>query len=276
MSDPTKFDFKSSGDSVAQAYEELLVPRMFEPWSKLLLSEAKLSAGESVLDVACGPGTVARSASTMVGPTGNVTATDISPPMLDVARSKKQAPNSAPIEYVESPAHPLKAQDASFDLTVCQQGLQFFPERVEALKEMARVTQPDGRIAIAVWGSTKQNPFIEELHAALLENLPAEIADMMKAPFSLHDTEELVVLAQQAGLKNTVIKSFTLPLVFEGGIDQAMRFLEATPLAPQIMALPSEQQTQLAASLRSRLSQFMNGNEVQSTTVSNIMIGRIQ
>ena len=53
---------------MAQAYEELLVPRMFEPWCKLLLSEAQLSSGESVLDVACGPGTVARMASTTVGP----------------------------------------------------------------------------------------------------------------------------------------------------------------------------------------------------------------
>ena len=156
MSDPAEFDFKTSGNSVAQAYEELLVPRLFVPWAKLLLSEAKLSSGESVLDVACGPGTVARMASEWVGPKGRVIATDISPPMLDLARAKPQASNSAPIEYVESPAHPLKTKDASFALTVCQQGLQFFPERVEALKEMARVTQPGGRIAVAVWGSLKQ------------------------------------------------------------------------------------------------------------------------
>ena len=256
-------------------YEELLVPRIFKPWSNILLSEARLSSGESVLDVACGPGTVARTASEMVGPAGKVTATDISPPMLDVARAKPQAPNSAPIEYVESPAQPLKVEDASFALTVCQQGLQFFPERIDALKEMARVTQPGGRIAIAVWGSVEQNPIFRELHAALRENLPAEIADLMKAPFSLHDTEELIVLAQQAGLKNTVIKSLTLPLVFEGGIEQALRMLEATPLAPQIAKLPMEQQTKLAASLRSRLKQFENGTECQSTTVSNIMIGQL-
>lgn len=274
MSDPSKFDFKTSGNRVAQVYEELLVPRIFKPWSNILLSEARLSSGESVLDVACGPGTVARTASEMVGPAGKVTATDISPPMLDVARAKPQAPDSAPIEYVESPAHPLKVEDASFDLTVCQQGLQFFPERVEALKEMVRVTQPDGRIAIAVWGSVEQNPIFRELHAALRENLPAEIADLMKAPFSLHDTEELIVLAQQAGLKNTVIKSLTLPLVFEGGIEQALRMLEATPLAPQIAELPMEQQTKLAESLRSRLNQFVDGAECQSTTVSNIMIGK--
>lgn len=274
MSDPAKFDFKTSGNPVAQAYEELLVPRMFEPWSKLLLSEAQLSPGESVLDVACGPGTVARMASEMVGPKGKVTAADISPPMLDVARAKPQAPNSAPIEYVESPAHPLKAKDASFALTVCQQGLQFFPEKVEALKEMVRATQPGGRIAIAVWGSLSQNPIIGEIHAALQETLPSHIADLMKAPFSLPDSEELIALAQEAGLRNTEVKTLSLPLVFEGGIDQAARLLEATPLTPQIAELPGEQQTALAASIRSRLKQFDNGSQCQSTTVSNIMIAK--
>jgi len=88
MPDPTKFDFSNSGNSVPQAYEELLVPRMFTPWAKLLLTEAKLSPGESLLDVACGPGTVALMASGMTGPNGKVTATDISPPMLNIARSR--------------------------------------------------------------------------------------------------------------------------------------------------------------------------------------------
>ena len=274
MSDPAKFDFKNSGDAVAQVYEELLVPRIFVPWAKLLLTEAKLSSGETVLDVACGPGTVARMASETVGPKGKVIATDISPPMLDIARAKPHSPNGVPIEYVESPAHPLKVDDASFDVTVCQQGLQFFPERVEALKEMARATRPGGRMAVAVWGSLEQCPIWGEIYAALQETVPSHIADMMKAPFSLHDSEELIALAQEAGLRNTEVKSLSLPLIFEGGIDQATRLLEATPLAPQIAELPMEEQMELAASLRSRLNQFVSGTECQSTTVSNIMISR--
>ena len=275
MSDPTKFDFKSSGDSVAKAYEELLVPSLFQPWARLLLSEAKLSSGESVLDVACGPGTVAHMASQIVGPEGKVTAADISPPMLSIARAKPQAPDSAPIEYVESPAHPLKAKDNSFALTVCQQGLQFFPERVEALKEMARVTQPGGRIALAVWGSLQQCPIMGELHAALSENLPSEIADMMKAPFSLHDPAELTALAEEAGLKQFEVRSVSLPIVFEGGIEQALRLLEATPLAPQIAGLPTEQQNDLAKSTRSRMKQFVRNTQLQSSNVSNLLVSKI-
>ncbi len=274
MSDPTQFDFKNSGHSVPKVYEELLVPRLFVPWGKLLLSEAKLSSGESVLDVACGPGTVARLASERVGPKGRVTAADISPPMLDIARSKPHPPGGAPIEFVESPASPLKVEDASFDLTVCQQGLQFFPERVEALKEMARATRPGGRIAVAVWGSLQQNPLIGEIYAALKDTLPATIADLMKAPFNLYDTEDLAALAQEAGLKNVEVKTHSLPLAFEKGVGQAVRILDATPLAPQIAALSSGEQEALVEKLQARLSRFLIGEECRSSAVSNILISQ--
>ena len=275
MTDPTKFDFKNAGNSVAQIYEELLVPRVFEPWANLLLTEAKLLSGESVLDIACGPGTVARMASARVGPKGKVTATDISPPMLNIARSKSHSLNGAPIEYVESPAHPLKASDASFNLTVCQQGLQFFPEKVSALKEMARVTQPGGRIVVAVWGSLTQTSFFGEICAGLAETLPASIADMMKAPFNLGDPQQLKALGEEAGLKNIEVKTCSLPVVFERGVDQAIRVLGATPLAPLIAELPSNQQEAMLENLKNRLKQFLIGEECRSQQVSNILISTI-
>ena len=275
MSDPTKFDFKNSGNSVAQVYEELLVPRIFVPWAKVLLTVAKLCSGETVLDLACGPGTVAHMASEMVGSKGKVTAADISPPMLDIARSKPHSPNSAPVEYVESPAAPLKVDDASFDLTVCQQGLQFFPEKVEALKEMARVTQPGGRMAIAVWGSLSQNPIFGEIYAGLAETLPSSIADMMKAPFSLGGPDQLKALAEEAGLKNVEVKTHSRPLVFERGVDQAIRILDATPLAPQVAELPSSEQGAMVENLQNRLSQFLIGEECRSTSVSDILISQL-
>jgi len=274
MTDPTKFDFSNSGNSVPQVYEELLVPRMFAPWAKLLLAEAKLSTGESLLDVACGPGTVAHMASEMAGPNGKVTATDISPPMLNIARAKSRSPNAAPIEFVESPANPLKVPDASFDVTVCQQGLQFFPEKVEALKEMARATRPGGRIVVAVWGSLQQCSIWGEIHASLKETLPSSIADMLKAPFSMSDPQQLLALGEEAGLQNIAVKACSLPLMFERGIDQAIRILDATPLAPQISALCPEQQDAMVENLHNRLKRFLNGEQCHGNTVSNIMIGK--
>ena len=69
-------------------YDEIMVPRMFEPFAELLLDQVNLLSGEAVLDVACGPGTVARLAALRVGPSGRVTGCDLSPAMLELARSK--------------------------------------------------------------------------------------------------------------------------------------------------------------------------------------------
>jgi ubiquinone/menaquinone biosynthesis C-methylase UbiE len=150
MNEDTGFQF--TDDAVPRAYEEVMVPRLFEPWALLLLDECNLGPNAVVLDVATGPGTVARSAAKRIGPGGRVVATDISRPMLDVASSKLSSPDSAPITYIESPAAPLGVDSAAFDFVLCQQGLQFFPDRLAALSEMRRALKPGGgQLAIATW-----------------------------------------------------------------------------------------------------------------------------
>src|SRR5258706_6439786 len=52
MTDATKYQFTTP--SVPKAYEEFLVPRLFEPWARLLLDEVNLQPGAAVLDVAAG------------------------------------------------------------------------------------------------------------------------------------------------------------------------------------------------------------------------------
>jgi len=67
MGEDTGFQF--TDDAVPRAYEEVLVPRLFEPWALLLLDECNLGPNAVVLDVATGPGTVAR-----LGPNGSARA----------------------------------------------------------------------------------------------------------------------------------------------------------------------------------------------------------
>ena len=94
---------------------------------------------------------MARVAAERIGPGGRVVATDISRPMLDVANSKPSLPEAAPITYIESPAAFLGVENAAFDFVVCQQGLQFFPDRLAALREMRRALKPRGQLAITAW-----------------------------------------------------------------------------------------------------------------------------
>jgi len=199
MTDATKYQFTTP--SVPKAYEEFLVPRLFEPWARLLLDEVNLQPGEAVLDVATGPGTVARLAAARLGSRGRVVATDIALPMLDIARAKPVAAGAAQIEYVDSPAAPLAAANGTFDAVLCQQGLQFFPDRPAALREMHRVLKPNGRAAIAVWTQIERNQIFAAYHAALRATVNAELADLILGPFSWPSGAALRKAAEEAGFR---------------------------------------------------------------------------
>src|SRR5436189_6072016 len=93
--------FASAEISAMQIYEDVLVPRLFTPWARLLLDRLDLQAGEAVLDVACGPGSVARPAAIAVGRGGRVTGVDLSPAMLAIAQPKPFLPDAGATDYHE-------------------------------------------------------------------------------------------------------------------------------------------------------------------------------
>ncbi|MEK9629918.1 MAG: methyltransferase domain-containing protein [Nitrospinota bacterium] len=271
MTISTKFDFSNTDNKVHKTYDELLLPRIFLPLAEILLKHADIKSGNHVLDVACGPGTVSRLAALETGAKGRVLGLDISSSMLEVAKGKPPVAESAEIEFEESPASPLNIPDNTFDISLCQQGLQFFPDRVQALKEMVRVTRPGGKIIIAVWGPLESCTIFHKLYQAMSESIPEEIADLLHAPFSLHNKEEIKNLAYCTGIENHQIETVTLPLVFEQGIKQAIRVLEATPFYPQIRELDPTVQEKLSFALNGKLEPLLQEGKVHGQMVSRII-----
>src|SRR5205823_7007864 len=255
MTDATRFQFNNP--SVPKAYDEFFVPRLFEPWAKLLLEAADLRRGESVLDVATGPGTVARLAAVRVGAEGRVVAIDIAQPMLDIAKAKAPPPGAAPIEYLNSPAAPLPAAAGAFDAVLCQQGLQFFPDRAAALREMRRVLKPGGRGAIAVWAELERNQIFASFHAALRDGAPAALAELIVAPFSWPSGAPLKSAAEDAGFRDVRLSTPALPMVLEGGVEQAVQSFAATPVSPGVAELAQDIQHALFARMRDEMAQLL-------------------
>jgi ubiquinone/menaquinone biosynthesis C-methylase UbiE len=273
MSDPTRFQF--TNPSVPKAYDEYLVPRLFDPWARLVVEEANLRAGEAVLDVATGPGTVARLAATRVAHSGRVVGIDIAPAMLALARAKPAPANTAPIDYIESPASPLPAPDQTFDVVFCQQGLQFFPDRLAALREMRRVLKPGGRAAIAVWGTLDRNKIYAVFHASLRAVGANELAEIITAPFSWPDSSVLESAARQAGFSKTRTLTRSMDLVFEGGLDQAVAAFAGTPVAPAVAAMPQDRQSAFFAALRRGLEPLLVNGAVRGEMTSNILVAHV-
>ena len=186
--------------SVAEVYERSMVPAAFALWAADLLAWLALQPGSRVLDVACGTGIVARMAAHQTGATGVVVGLDLHGGMLAVARA--QAPTGV---WVQGSATALPYATAAFDVVICQQGVQFFPDRLAALQEMARVLRPGGRVALVVWGALADNPGHAALARGLAHHLGPAVAAVLHTSFSLGDAEALPQLLAQAGFRNVVL-----------------------------------------------------------------------
>lgn len=248
-------------DATAKAYQELLLPLIFEPWGRLLLGKLGLQAGQRVLDIATGPGTLARQAAALVGPTGKVTGADMSPQMLAQARAQPPVPGGAALDYVEASALALPFADASFDAVTCQQGLQFFGDQPKALAEMKRVLKPGGKVAIAMWADARaMTPFVA-VHDALEQ--ATQKGSFMKALDWL-SPPALQSLLQQAGFSQAAAEEVSLPTRFNGGLPQVLACALGTSAGPQIRALTPEQHVRYEAALAAALRPYTQGEVIEA------------
>jgi ubiquinone/menaquinone biosynthesis C-methylase UbiE len=240
----------------------------------LLLERAALRPGEQLLDVATGPGTVARLAAEKLGRAGRVVATDFSAAMLAIARHKPRSPEAAEIHYVESPAAPLTAPGAAFDVVTCQQGLQFFPDRAAAIREMYRALRPGGRLVVAVWREIQLQPSFAAIDSALRESLPAEQVAPYAAPFKWPKADELASALKGQGFQDVTVREHSLPLVYEGGVNQVLSTLAASPAAATVATLSEAQRAELWRAGERHMRPLVRDGQVRTQMVSNIATAR--
>ncbi|PXX58088.1 methyltransferase family protein [Nocardia tenerifensis] len=106
-----------------------------------------LEPGQTVLDLACGPGEVTASLARTVGRDGLAIGIDISESMLARAVDRHRAGN---IAFLRADAQRLPLRDNSIDAATCIAGLQLIPDPAAALAEMIRVLRPGGHLAVLV------------------------------------------------------------------------------------------------------------------------------
>jgi ubiquinone/menaquinone biosynthesis C-methylase UbiE len=258
------------------AYDEIMAPRLFDPWAGRLLDLLDVVPGMAVLDIACGPGTVARLAAARVGPYGSVTACDLSPGMLALAAAKPPVEGGAAIEYIECPADALPVADCAYDIVTCQHGLQFFPDRLEALAEMRRAARPGARVGVAAWAPIKESPVFAAVHRAVERAMgPDAAATYRGGPWALDDRAVLHQLSVDAGLGDVEIRHEVLPLEFEGGAGQVLRTLTVAPIAQQVAALDEEGRMQLLRSAEEELAPMTVAGALRSECAANILLATV-
>lgn len=243
---------KDYGGNSPLNYERFFVPAIGGPLAADLIRVAALRPGERVLDVACGTGVVARLASQQVGDTGSVAGLDVNPGMLAVARSV--TPAGTPIEWHEASAEAMPLPDASFDVVLCQMGLQFVPDKHAALREMWRVLVQGGRLILNVPGPTPQ--LFTIMREALAHHVGAEAAGFIDHVFSLHDTAEIQNLITGAGFHDVSVQSDTKSPHLPAPEEFLWQYIFSTPLAGAAAKLDEERRDSLQRDVVGKWQEF--------------------
>ena len=241
------------GGNPAANYERFFVPAIGAPLAADLIRHAALRPGERVLDVACGTGVVARLASQQVGDSGRVTGLDVNPGMLAVARSA--TPPDMTIEWHEASAEAMSLPDASFDVVLCQMGLQFMPDKLAALREMRRVLARGGRLILNAPGPTPR--LFTIMGEALAHHAGAETAGFVEHVFSLHDRAEIHDLVSSAGLHEVSVQSELSSLRLPAPEEFLWQYVHSTPLAGAVAPMDDGQRRALERDIVSKWQEYV-------------------
>ena len=267
MDEQERWQFDANTDEL---YERYLVPGIFGPWAQDLIALATPQAGERALDVACGTGIVTRLLAQHVGRTGTVVGLDFNSGRLAVARSLSHTTGSV-IEWREGSALALPFPDASFDFVCCQQGLQFFPDRLAALREMNRVLVPGGRLALNVWRSIQHNPGAAAMAEALERYVSQAAGDFRRTPFAFGDVEALRAILTEAGFHDITIRPTVKVLHFPSAEAFVKRYVSSiAPLAAMVAQADDNARAALLREIAIALQPFSNADGLAMPQASNL------
>ena len=257
--------------SQADAYEKFLVPAIFAPMAAHLVVLAAPRSGERVLDIACGTGIVARIAADRVGTAGRVAGVDLNPSMLEVA-ARESSSSRPSIDWLEARAESVPLEAESFDLVLCQQGLQFFPDRLAALREMRRLIAQGGRVLISVWRDVGRG--FDVLAAGLGRHISADAGGALaRGPASFRDGDELSALVQQAGFSDVGLETVTVSMHFPSPVEFVQQYVNATPLAAAVAQASQSARDHLLDEVAENLRDLTGPDGLRFNGETNIAMG---
>lgn len=238
---------------MARGYEKLIVNGVFRYWTPILLKHVPPQPGDHVLDMACGTGIVTRLVLPLIQPGGSVVGQDINPAMLAVASSLLPAQDGQ-VAWQEAPAEHIPFPDQSFDLVLCQQGMQFFSDWAAAAGEMYRVLRENGRVGIEAWQGIQTLPLYEGIFDTVNAVIPVS-EESIQMGFRLGDPEALSGILTAAGFTGVDVTPFRQDVHLDDpGMFTRMMVTGAAMSSPKYKDLDQPAQAELIAALIQKAS----------------------
>ncbi|MEM7374599.1 MAG: class I SAM-dependent methyltransferase [Bacteroidota bacterium] len=269
MSKSEKFNF--GNDSVAKAYDSILVPVLFEAWAKSLMQTHPPVPGNKVLDLACGTGVVTKELVQHLPPDGRVIALDINTQMLDLAKTRCAA-WATHIDFREGTADSLEIPENSLDQVFCQQGFQFFPRKKKVAQELYRVLKAGGTAVLTTWRHVSEC----DIFHAICQSLEAldlhDISQLMRIPFDVVTEKDLLDSFSDTGFSSIQLAQQEADLYLPRGKDQAVTFAYSTPIGPKLRGLEMKRQDEFKHLLLHKMGQLHQARGSAGRMTSNVLM----
>jgi SAM-dependent methyltransferase len=250
---------------------------MFAPLTRALIEDAGITRGQTVLDVAGGPGEPSLTIAEVVGPPGSVTCTDAVAGMVAAAEREARRRGVTNIKFRQCAAASLPFDDHSFDAAVSRLGVMFFPDPPAGLREMLRVTRPGGAVSLAVWGRSDLNPYAHVITSVVsrhVETTPAEPG----APDAFRFAEPGTLARVLEGAGATGVRERVLKFRIEAPVSPAefwaMRSETSDTLRGKLAGLSAEERGRLAQEVQEAVREFFPDDRMSFPAQMLVVTGK--
>ncbi len=230
-----------------------------------LVEHVQANPGDTILDLAGGPGDNGFLAAQRVGPTGKVIVTDFAPEMVAVAQRNAVAAELANVETRVLDAEKMDLEDDSIDGIVCRWGFMLMFDPQSALGECRRVLKDGGRLALSVWGSPEKNPWVTVTGMTMIQlgHQPPGDPFGPGGMFSMADHDTIRSMLSSAGFSEISIEEMPVYWRYQS-FDQAWNFVAqvAGALAALVKELPEDEVKKLRSAHEANVEPFREGSEI--------------
>jgi SAM-dependent methyltransferase len=243
-----------------------------------LLDRADLRPGDTVLELACGPGGAGLAAAERVGPAGTVVLTDVVAEMVAIAAARAEARGVTNVRTAVRDLEAIDDPDATYDAVICREGLMFAVEPERAVGEVHRVLRPGGRVAASVWGQRDRNPWLGLVFDAVTAQTGMPVPPPgVPGPFALADGDRLAGLLTGAGFTDVRVEEIAVSLrapSFEWWWTRTASV--AGPLATILAGLPGPARDALTERLRQAVAGYATPTGLELPGLVLIASGQVR